>query len=130
MKKSKPKHISGKEMFEQFTTYSVNKTKLQGEGDTKSANRNFDLLMMLAAKIRRLEDGGSSILNELIVSHHESTRLHAAYLLIPINPDLATDELKKLAKTASDVFILSSARTTLEEWTAGRLDTDWFMKKY
>jgi hypothetical protein len=117
-------------LLEQFDTLAVIKTELQGNGDIKGSNRAFDRLMKLAATIRTMEDRGESILKMLITSKHEATRSTAAYLLLPVNPVLATDELENLANRASNVFLLTSARTTLEEWSAGRLDVDWFIKKY
>lgn len=114
----------------QFSLLAVAAGEILGDGGVKAANRAGVRLNRLGCLIRTMDDNGKKILEELIVSEDEAVRSHAAYFLLPINPDLATRELINLAQNASNVFLLSSARTTLEEWLAGRLDTDWFVKKY
>lgn len=114
----------------QFESLAIAANEIMGGGGVKAANRAFDKLMKLSAKIRTMEDGGKRILEELIVSKQEAVRSKAAYLLLPTDPERASQELLDLSKNASNVFVLSSAGTTLEEWAAGRLDTDWFINKY
>ncbi len=130
MPKSKKSKISATDMVAKFENYAVAKTELQGKQDVKGSNRAFDKLMKLASVIRTTEDGGRGILEELILSKHDAVRLTAAYLLLPINPELASCELLSIANNSSNVFLASSARVTLEEWATGKLDTDWFVKKY
>jgi hypothetical protein len=128
--KSKKSFDSVEEMLSKFKLLAIASSELLGDGGVKAANRAGVQLSRLACQIRTMDDEGRKILEELIASKEEAVRSKAAYYLLPINPDLATRELANLAKNASNVFLLSSAGTTLEEWLAGRLDTDWFIKKY
>ena len=130
MPKSKSPKLSVDDIKSQFESLAFAANEIIGGGGVRAANRAHNKLMKLSAKIRTMEDGGKSILEELIVSKQEAVRSTAAYLLLPIDPERASKELLDLSKNASNVFVLSSTRTTLEEWAAGRLDTDWFLKKY
>lgn len=130
MPKSKEPKLSVGDMMSQFESLAVAASEPLRDGGVKAANRAGVKLMKLASMIRTMEDGGKRVLEELIVSKQEAVRSKAAYLLLPIDPKRASNELLNLSKNASNVFLLSSARTTLEEWAAGRLDTDWFIKKY
>jgi hypothetical protein len=121
---------SDDKIMSEFVNLAIAASEPFGEGGVKASNRSGKKLMQLAAKIRTMEDGGRRILGELILSKHEAVRSKAAYVLLPIDPERASQELVDLSKNASNVFLLSSARVTLEEWAAGRLDTDWFIKKY
>jgi hypothetical protein len=122
--------LSANKISSKFKALAIASSELLGDGGVKAANRAGVKLNRLACRIRAMDDKGRKILEELIVSKEEAVRSHAAYYLLPINPDLATRELANLAKNASNVFLLTSAETTLDEWLAGRLDTDWFVKKY
>jgi Domain of unknown function (DUF2019) len=130
MRKSKKSALSIKDMVDQFKQLSIASSEILGDGGVRAANRAGVKLNRLACQIRAMDDQGRKILEELIESEVEAVRSDAAYFLLPINPDLATLELENLAKNASNVFLLTSAKTTLEEWSAGRLDTDWFIRKY
>jgi hypothetical protein len=130
MPKMKTPKLSMDDIKSQFESLAIAANEIMGDGGVKAANRAFDKLMKLASVIRTMQDGGKSILEELIVSKEEAVRSKAAYLLLPIDPERASQELLDLSKNASSVFLLTSAETTLEEWLAGRLDTDWFLKKY
>jgi hypothetical protein len=127
LKKSAP---NAEEIASRFKLLAIAASEILGDGGVKAANRAGVKLSRLACQIRTMDDKGKKLLEALLVSNNEAVRSKAAYYLLPIRPDLATRELANLAKNASNVFLLSSARTTLEEWAAGRLDTDWFIKKY
>jgi hypothetical protein len=130
VRKSKKSATSIKDMVDQFKQLAIASSEILGDGGVKAANRAGVKLNRLACQIRVMDDQGRKILEELIASKEEAVRSKAAYFLLPINPTLATRELANLAKNASNVFLLMSAKTTLTEWKAGRLDTDWFIHKY
>jgi fumarate hydratase class II len=130
MPTSKRSRAQFDDLISKFQTLAEAEAELLGNGDVRSSNQMAVKLMKLSAAIRTMEDGGVLVLNELIKSKNESTRSTAAYLLLPIDPDVATRELTNLCENGSNVFLANSARVTLEEWSAGRLDMDWFIKKY
>ena len=85
--------------------------------------------MMIAARSIRLShsDGGEQFFTSLL-SHGEPYVVSvAAFNLIPFNPKLARKTYERLARDA-DHMIVFNAEMTLNEWRAGRLDPDWFMK--
>jgi hypothetical protein len=99
------------------------------DGLIKKANKTFDRVYKLAVQIRTLPDKGAELLSELVDFSHDNVRMNAAYLLLPIDNKRALKTLSELRN--SDVaWISMSAETCIQEWQAGRLDVDWFMKKY
>jgi hypothetical protein len=97
--------------------------------DHKKGNKAFDRLMRAAKQIRLTHhDGGAKFFTSLL-SHDKPHVVSAAALnLIPFNPKLARKTYERLAK-GSPGEVRLDAEITLEEWKAGRLDTEWFMKK-
>lgn len=86
--------------------------------------------MMIAAKAIRLShpDGGEKFFASLLTHEMPYVVSVAAFNLIPFNPKLARATFERLAKEAGGE-IGFDAEMTLKEWTAGRLDPNWFMKE-
>ncbi len=97
--------------------------------DHKTSNKAYDKLYVAARKIRlHSADGGEAFFGSLLNHTMPYVSLCAAFNLIPFNPKLAQAIYKRLAKgPAGEVRI--AAEMTLNEWKAGRLDPDWFMKE-
>jgi len=96
----------------------------------KEANKAFDKIYRIASKIRRTPDGGRDFLVKLVNHPHRNVRAHAAYLLFPIDQQLSIKTLKEIERNGEFAWEQINARTCIEEWKAGRLDVDWFLKKY
>ena len=96
--------------------------------DHKKGNKAFDRLMRAAKQIRLMhQDGGEEFFTSLLTHDMPHVVNAAAFNLIPLNPKLARKTYEKLAKGPPGE-VSFDAEMTLEEWKAGRLGPDWFMK--
>jgi len=86
------------------------------------ANKISDQLFQLQRCILGLPDKGQRILAQMADSPKEELRELAAWNLIPLQPKTARKMLSDLAKNASNVHIKITARVTLDELVAGRID--------
>lgn len=93
--------------------------------DHKGGNAAFDR-MMKAAKVIRLEsaDCGLGFFCSLLASNNPHVVCNAAFLLIPMAPDLARSALEKLAAAGTGEASFN-AMITLKEWEFARLQLDW-----
>lgn len=101
--------------------------KARQESNHKKSNPAFDKMMRAARDIRLShEDGGEAFFAEMLKNPMSEIVNCAAFLLIPLNPDLARRTLKSLLSDDS-AEVSFAAKVTLEEWDKGSLDTDWYM---
>lgn len=97
--------------------------------DHKKGNKAYDRLMKAAKQVRLThQDGGEKFFTSLLAHGMPHVVSAAAFNLIPFNPKLARKTYNELAKGPPGEVRLG-AEITLEEWKAGRLDPDWFMKR-
>ena len=97
--------------------------------DHKKGNKAYDRLMSAAKRIMMTrDDGGESFFTSLLTHEMPHVVSAAAFNLVPFNPKLSRKTYEALAKGPPGEVRLS-AEITLEEWEAGRLDPDWFMRK-
>lgn len=92
------------------------------EGKVKRANKVSELLFELERQFASLPDGGVRILLKMADSDKDEIRIKAAFHLIPLRPNLAKKLLVDIIHNTENVPVKIEARTTLEEWTAGRLN--------
>jgi hypothetical protein len=112
----------------EFIRIAIEQEEKLAKGDVKIANKMHDLLYKKYARaIRALPDQGRAILEALADNQNPAVRIHAGYLLLPLNEKLAVLTLADLAN-ANLPGISSASITTLSEWSAGRLDVEWFTK--
>lgn len=117
------------ELIKAFVEHATAHKDLFIEGDVKASNRAHDRLIKVAVKFRQFPDRGEHMLRELIRSTNESVRGWAAYFMLTIDEKLAIRTMRDIARTTQSASEKITCDTTLEEWKAGRLDVDWFLKK-
>lgn len=117
------------ELTRAFVEYATAHRELFVNRDIKGSNRAHDKLIKVAVQFRQLADRGEHMLRELVRSNHESVRGWAAYFMLTIDEGLAVRTLQDIVETTESASETVSCRVTLEEWQAGRLDVDWFLKK-
>jgi Domain of unknown function (DUF2019) len=113
----------------EFVTLCILQFDHYYSGKIADANRTFDKIYKLAVQIRHLPDKGAEFLLDMISHPHRNVRVKSAYLLLPLDAQRALKELKELTKSDL-VEERIDADMCIQEWNAGRLDVDWFMKKY
>lgn len=121
--------LTEEELFRAFVEHATAHRDLFVEGDVKASNRAHDKLIKVAVQFRQLPDRGEHMLRELIRSTNESVLVWAAYFMLTLDAKLAVKTLRDIAKTTESATIGITCDTTLQEWRAGRLDVDWFLKK-
>jgi hypothetical protein len=91
-------------------------------GDIKAANAEFDLTTRLSREL--LKRGGSArdgILN-LLLSKNPYMRLHAAFLVLEIDPAQAEPVFEEISRYKG-LNLGFTAQFTLEQWRKGKLRT-------
>lgn len=96
--------------------------ELLAERKVKKANKVSEQLFELERQLTKLPDGGAKILLKMAESDKDEIKIKAAFHLIPIRPNLAKNLLIDLVQNTENVPVKIEARTTLEEWNAGRLN--------
>ncbi|MCB2130869.1 MAG: hypothetical protein KDE03_17830 [Rhodobacteraceae bacterium] len=97
------------------------------EFNHKKSNPAFDKMMRSARDIRLSHaDGGKAFFTEIIADSRSEIVFCAAFILIPLDPELARRTLKGLSNDNSTEVKVGS-KITLEEWEKGTLDVDWYM---
>lgn len=121
-------NVDQEEVFNRFVFLAKENYKKLNTREVKSANKIFEILYKeCGAKLRSFPDQGERILMRLATHEVPAVRLHASYLLLPINEFTAMSTLSELYKMKIP-WVSSSAKTTLDEWKRGTLDVNWFMK--
>lgn len=99
------------------------------EHDVKGSNRAHDQVIENARKIRNWTDRGQEMLERLLLHPHDNVRCWAAVHLLPLDEERALETLHELKGHAKHWQTSLDAETAIEEWKAGNLDPDWFVKK-
>jgi hypothetical protein len=116
---------------EQYVNSAIGHHELLMAGNLAGSNRVHKRLHDVTRKLRAKSDRGLSALIVLLDHQHPSVRLWAAAHLLPLDENRALKALQEISSN-SKLYpwqLKTSAKTTIEEWKAGRLDADWFMKK-
>ena len=70
------------------------------------------------------------MLRELVRSTERvSVRVWSAYFMLTLDAKLAIKTLQDVGRTTQSATLGITCDTTLDEWKAGRLDVDWFLKQ-
>jgi hypothetical protein len=117
------------ELFNAFVEHATAHRDSFVEGNIKASNRAHDKLIKVAVEFRQIPDRGEHMLRELIRSSNESVRGWAAYFMLTLDEKLAVKTMRDIAKTTQSASVKITSETTLEEWRAGRLDVDWFLRE-
>ena len=104
----------------------INNATLHGEGteegNSDKTNAAFDALILSYKEIKREDPELKSLLPSL--NHeNESVKMWAAFLLLRVDEEKATDTLREVAD--KDGLVAFSAQATLDEWKAGNLKFDF-----
>jgi Domain of unknown function (DUF2019) len=128
----RPKNMERLETDKQLTKLFEELCILQYEQvqemKSKEANETFDKIYKLAVRARSLDDKGAEMLSGLIGHPNDNVKLKAAFLLLPLNSNAGLNALRRLANSKVQ-WISTNAEISAQEWKAGRLDVDWFLKK-
>lgn len=89
-------------------------------GDSEGGNAAYDRMKAALAELRTHHDRGRSALVELLDQPDGWVKLLAATHLLPLQPDLASTVLEKLASGPKG-DLRFDAEMVLQEWRAGRL---------
>ncbi|CAN5692884.1 hypothetical protein BH11PSE3_BH11PSE3_39320 [soil metagenome] len=89
-------------------------------GDFTMGNAAFDRMEAALAELRRHDDRGASVLIGLLTHSNGWVRLEAATHLLPLQPEVACEALKKL-EAGPQSYIEHGAKMVLQEWRAGKL---------
>jgi hypothetical protein len=109
-------------LFSEIERLTDLKWSLMVDRKVSKANKISDQLFQLERQIAGLPDKGRRILEQLANSQKEELRYIAASHFIPLKPKTARKMLADLAKNANNVHIKITARVTLEELDADRVD--------
>ena len=113
---------------EEYLTQAVAFQIARDSRDHKASNKAFGKLYAAARKIRSQHpDSGEGFFSKLLNHPMPHVVNFAAFNLIPVNPELARQAICRLAEGPPGE-VRFNARMTLQEWDAGRLDPEWFMK--
>jgi hypothetical protein len=97
--------------------------------DHKKSNKAHDKLLAAAREIRLShEDEGRKFFKELVNHPMAHVRAWACFNLLPLEPEIAVNGLKQIARDDTSEAG-HDAEMTLREWSNGNLDPNWFMKK-
>jgi hypothetical protein len=121
--------LTEEELTEAFVEHATAHRDLFVDGDVKASNRAHDRLIKVAVQFRQLPDRGEHMLRELMRCTNESVRGWAAYFMLTIDEKLAIRTMRDIARTTQSASEKITCDTTIEEWRAGRLEVDWFLKK-
>lgn len=123
------KSLSIKEIEKKFIELNIlqfDQMQLLKAGE---ANKTYDKIYKLSVQIRKLSDRGEKLLRGLIGHAHPNVRATAAYLMLPLDSRLALNVFNELSKCGI-IWLAIDAEMCIKEWKAGRLDVEWFVKKY
>ena len=105
--------------IEEYKDYAINHGKAILEGDSDTANQNYDKLKTVLQKIREFGNEGGLALLSLLEEDNQSIRCWAATDSLKFDENKAKKALKKLSK--EDGIIAFDAKMVLKEWKKGTL---------
>lgn len=93
------------------------------KGDSKTANKQFQILTKIRSDLISNEEYGLTKLLPYLEHSSEYVRLHTASILLPITPAEAKNVLLELSNKRGNVGF--TAKMTLGEWEKGNLKFDF-----
>ncbi len=113
--------MNKEQLAKYYTQAAIRHREGTDSGDYKKANKAHDKIVELLAVLRSRSDYGESVLRELIALGNDGVTVWAALHMLPIDPNLAKDELQRNASEASTPLLQFDAEMVLSEWEKGCL---------
>jgi site-specific recombinase len=104
----------------EFLQVATRRSQFLRAGEPKKANRQYDKLYKMKARLRQLPDRGEAALKRIAATNDTEIQIMAAGLLLAVDEDFAIELLERIRD--DDPGLASfTAKMTLQEWRKGAI---------